>query len=281
VTRPGGFYVPAFPLERGRPVATVERPNYGQTDFVIRDAQTETARENRRLARLSTEAPRIPWNIFVERVFQWKNGQHVGLIGPTGQGKTTLLLNMLPLHPYVVVFATKPKDDTIDKLVAEGYYHMERWQSMDSRQYPRRVLWPNATRMDSTEHQAEVFHHALGAIYREGGWTVALDETWYVINVLKLGQDVKTYLLQARSLGISLVCATQRPANVPLEIYDQSSHLFFWRDNDESNLRRISGISWRSSELIRTIVANLEEFQVLYVNTRTGRMVRTRCPLVT
>jgi hypothetical protein len=204
-----------------------------------------------------------------------------------------MIVNLLPLHPYVTVFATKPRDETMDGLLRQGYLKMERWQSIDPRVYPRRVLWPDATRLNVIKHQTRIFHHAMGAIYREGGWTVVVDETWYFVNQLSLSaaqnngeaislaQDIKLYLLQARSLGISLVCATQRPAFVPLEIYDQSTHLMFWRDNDETNLRRISGISFRSALLVRDIVSNLDRFEVLYVNTRTGKMLRTRCPNVT
>jgi len=222
----------------------------------------------------------VPWDVFLRQELHWRAGEHFALIGPTGQGKTTMLLNLLPLHPYIVVFATKPRDETMDALIGTGYLRLERWMSLDPRDYPRRVLWPDATRLNSVQHQTEVFHNAFGAIYREGGWTVAIDETWYMANTLKLGGDVKLYLLQARALGISLICATQRPAMIPVEVYDQSSHLMFWRDNDETNLKRISGISWRSAAMVRDVVANLEPHQVLYVNTRTGRMLRTRCPNV-
>lgn len=234
--------------------------------------------DNRILARLSIEVPRVPWDVFTRDELHWQAGEHFALIGPTGQGKTTMLLNLLPLHPYVVVFATKPRDTTMEALVSTGYLRLERWRSLDPRDFPRRVLWPDATRLNSVTNQRDVFHEAFGAIYREGGWTVALDETWYVANTLKLGGDIKLYLLQARALGVSLVCATQRPAMIPLEVYDQSTHLMFWRDNDESNLKRISGISYRSAALIRYVVSNLDRHQVLYVNTRTGRMLRTRCP---
>lgn len=268
MTQPGGFFIPSSPVRGRVPLAMPREPHI------------ERMREDHELATLTRTAPRVPWDVFRRDVFHWNSGEHVGMIGPTGQGKTTLLMHLLPLHPYVVVFATKPRDRSMNALIGHGYVKMERWQSVDPRQYPRRVLWPDATRLDSVDHQRAVFHHAFGAIYREGGWTLALDETWYVANTLGLAPDIKLYLLQARALDISLICATQRPASVPLEIYDQSSHLFFWRDNDEANLRRLSGISWRSADLVRRIVSNLEQYQVLYINTRTGQMVRTRCPAI-
>lgn len=232
-----------------------------------------------RLAEISREAPRIPWDAFVRKTFCWKSGEHVGLIGPTGLGKTTMLLNILPLHPYVTVFATKPRDKTIDGLIHRaGYLRLARWRSLDATEYPRRVLWPDASRLDSEDLQRDVFRDAFGKIYREGKWTVALDETWYLDNILGLEREIKTYLLQARSLGISLVAATQRPAWVPREIYTSCTHLMFWRTNDETDLRSLSGIGFRSANLIRNVVSDLDEYQALYVNTRTGNMARTRCP---
>lgn len=230
-------------------------------------------------ARVSTDAPRIPWETFLDEYMEWKQGEHVGLIGPTNSGKTSLLIHILPEQPYVVVFATKPHDSTMDYLIDHGYARMERWDSkLSPMKVPRRVLWPNAKELDSDEYQRTVFKDALNRIYRERGWCVALDEGWYFVNHLKLGHEVKKYLLQARSLKISLVFATQRPASIPLEVYDQSTHLFFWRDNDERNLERLSGISWLSANFVKYVVAQLEPHQVLYVNTRTGKMVRTRAP---
>jgi hypothetical protein len=51
--------------------------------------------------------------------------------------------------------------------------------------------------------------------------------------------------------------------------------LVFFRDNDETNLKRISGISWLSKKTVQSLVANLDQFQALVINTRTGAMVRT------
>lgn len=236
--------------------------------------QADTAR----LARISKDAPRVPWDRFLTDILRWESGEHFGLIGPTGSGKTTMLLNLLPLHPFVTVFATKPRDATMTALIAQGYVKLDRWRSLDPDVYPRRVLWPDASSLNSEAVQAEVFRDAFARIYREGYWTVALDETWYLDNVLHLEREIRLYLLQARSLDISLLAAMQRPAFVPRELYTSCTHLMFYRVNDETDLRSLSGIGWRSADLIREVVANLEAHQVLYINTRTGFMCRTRCP---
>jgi len=228
-------------------------------------------------ALISTSAPRIPWPVFIERL-TWNQGEHVGLIGPTGQGKTTLLTSLLDQRTYVALFATKPRDPSMDYLISQGYMKLERWENYAPRKFPKRVIWPNATDIESEDLQKHVFDNAFKSIYRETGWCIVLDEGYYVSKVLQLGNRMRTIWTQGRSLGISFVVATQRPRWVPLEMYDQSTHLFFWRENDDDNLSRIGGMGAAPSRLVREIVANLDVYQTLYVNTRTGEMMRTKAP---
>lgn len=237
--------------------------------------------DDRRLARWEQGAPRVPWQVFTREHLRWGHGEHVGLIGPTGQGKTTLLQNLLPHHPYSVIFVTKPRDDSMTRFIRSGYQRLDRWRSVDPTVMPRRVLWPDATGLHAATSQADAFGDAMDRIYREGAWSVAVDELWYVVNRLKLGGEVKTYLTQARSLDISMVNLTQRPAWVPTEVYDQSTHLFFWRNNDGRAQERLGEINSVDKRLVRDIVSNLETHQTLYINTRTGEMVRTRAPIPT
>jgi len=107
---------------------------------------------------------------------------------------------------------------------------------------------------------------------------VVWDEFWMMTQILGLEKEARIFLQQARSNDISFVMGMQRPSRIPLEVFDQSTHLFFWRDNDEANLKRMGGIGWMSANEIRYFVANLDPFQVLYLNTRRGWMYRTTAP---
>lgn len=222
--------------------------------------------------------PMVPWDQFAPR-FDWRQGEHVGLIGPTGSGKTNAAFWLLPMRRFVTILATKPRDSSLEKFgKRNGYKKIERWEKLSHTKYPRRILWPNARALDAQAVQQKAFAEALGIIYRQGGWCVYMDELWFIGQVLNLTRTVKIYLQQARSMGISLVVSSQRPAWIPVEVFDQSTHLFFYRDNDERNLSRIAGIGYLNANTIRTVVASLPEYHVLYVNTRTGTMMITKMP---
>lgn len=236
--------------------------------------------DSRISAHLDEQAPRVEWDEFMEYIFDWRQGQHVALIGPTDSGKTTLALAILPLRKYIVVLATKPKDSTLTQFgKGNGFKRFAEWDEIHPELVPRRLLWPDASSLYSAVNQRTHFKRSLAHIYREGGWCVYIDELWFLIHHLKLELEVRTYLQQARSNNISLMVATQRPAFVPLEVYDQSQHLFFWRDNDERNLNRISGISWLNANYVRALVASLDRHEVLYIHTPTGSMYRTIAPV--
>lgn len=224
------------------------------------------------------EVPFVPWARFLQ-LFDWRQSQHIGMIGPTDSGKSTLAIQLLDRRQYVVAFLTKPRDENLNYLADKlDYRKMLKWKDYDPDIVPRRALWPDATDMDADREQKKQFLLALSHIYKQGGWCVYFDELWYLAVHLKMEHQVKTYFQQVRSMNISVVAATQRPAWVPLEVYNQSSHLFFWRDNDRRNLDRISGTNFRSSREMQYAVSNLGQYEVLYVHVRNGLMLRTIPP---
>lgn len=233
-------------------------------------------------------APVVEWEDFTNYVFDWHQDQHVGLIGPTDSGKSTLIHGILPMRKYVTFFGTKVKDRTLDAYINAGdFTRIKDWppktkgpfkRALSADEMPRRLLWPDVNSLDAVRKLAPIYEKAISDIYGQGCWCAVFDEFWMMSEILKLREDAKIFLQQARSNDISLVMGMQRPSWIPPEAFDQSSHLFFWRDNDEVNLKRIGNVGWLAAGPIREIVASLDRYQVLYVNTRTGHMYRTTAP---
>lgn len=219
------------------------------------------------------EVPRIGWQEFLSR-FRWKQGEHITLLGPTGQGKTTLAMELLPRREYVTLFECKAKDKTIDKLIkTEGYIKSEDWPPPTWAK--RIILWPSTKSSSYRLEQQRVFHEALSDIYTAGGWCVYLDELRYICDTLKLAPYVENLWQQGRSLGISIIGGNQRPRFVPLNAYDQATHLFVWNFNDRENAKRLSEIVGINEKEIAAVVRGLPKYDVLYINADTHELLIT------
>ena len=223
-------------------------------------------------------APEIevtPYDTFKSEMFDWKQGEHVATIGPTGSGKTTVGLDILNKRKYVTVIGTKPRDSTLSEFAKTNKYKVikEFPQFLDPDIDSRLILWPKTKSVRDLAIQRQAIGHGLQTMYFQENWAVFADEVSYIVNDLQLERELKRYWQQGRSIGLSLIAGTQRPAFVPLLIYSQSTHLFFFRDNDEVNLKRIGGIGAINSKVVKHVVSQLPKFHFLYLNTRTGNMV--------
>jgi hypothetical protein len=197
-------------------------------------------------------------------------------VGPTGCGKTTLALELLPLRNYVTAFATKPRDETFDNLRKEGYRKVEQFNPRPGER--RLLLWPRFVEAADQARQRDVFRQAFEDAFIQGGWCIYVDEARYFIDTMKLGAYLKLFWGQGRSLGLTLVSGTQRPAYMPLEFYDQATHLFMFKDNDRINVTRLAGLA--GSEMAASIkreMADLTKHEFIYVNTRSDTVYRSIC----
>lgn len=219
------------------------------------------------------EIERLSWEDFLAS-WQWRQGEHVTLLGPTGQGKTTLALEILPRRDYVVVFGTKAKDATLQKLIKQdGYIKAEEWPPPPWAD--RVVLWPKTRKATYRIEQQKVFYDALVEIYMSGGRCVYLDELRYVCDTLRLAPYVENLWQQGRSLGISVVGGNQRPRFVPLNAYDQATHIFTWNFNDRENAKRLSEIVGIDEKEVTSIIRGLPKYDTLYINADTHRLAIT------
>lgn len=223
-----------------------------------------------------TFAPEVPWDDFLAFYFNWQQGEHVTMVGPTGGGKTTLALEILPERDYVLAIATKQRDPVLYQLESMGYLRVDNFETPPevASEVVLQARLPEGA--GSINSQKRVVADALLTVYRQGGWCVYLDEIRYITDILGLTLDVELLWQQGRSAGISVVGGTQRPAWVPLSAFSQATHLFFWRTSDRRDLERIGALGAHDSHAIAAEVAALPLHDVLYVNTRDGSKARTR-----
>ncbi len=224
------------------------------------------------------DAPTVPWDEFLADL-DWRQGEHVTAVGPTGCGKTTLVNAILPRRRFVVALGTKPEDATLTALGRQPD-----WQTIQEWPPPHRgiregqhvILWPKFRTAADLGEQRRVMLTAMREMFAQGRWCLCADELFYLCRKLRLTAELETWWTQGRSIKLSLVGCTQRPAHVPLLAYDQATHLFLWRDTDETNLRRIQGIGGLNGKDVRRVVASLPKHDVLYVNTRDDTLAITR-----
>jgi hypothetical protein len=236
---------------------------------------------------LEDVAPRVPWASFLE-LFRhgpdgFKQGDHVTIIAANGQGKTTLALEVVETRKYVLGLFTKPRDPIIDALAARGW---RRTSQLDIRVengelVDRRVafhpVFRHGTIREKRAAQARRIKEALDYAFEAGSWCVLADESIWLVQHLRVSDELEAHWYQGRTSKISLVAVAQRPRHVPLAALSQAEHLFLGRIGDVEDVRRfgeIGGVVDRA--VIREVVTKLERYEFLYLAPHVGTMLRVR-----
>lgn len=235
-------------------------------------------------AGLTTDRLRVVrWDAFAALFARvHKQGEHVAIVGPTGSGKSELELGLARIlaarkarggrPASVTVLAVKPRDDTVQRLIAEGWPVLKTWPPSFGQEH--NVVWPKAkTPSTAAREQRRVFGPLLDTMYYEGGQTICIDEAAYFERPLPrglgLGAVLEQYWSSARSLGLTLVAATQRPRLVSRSMWSEPSFVFVFRPEDGDDLKRVAELCGRKDEVLE-LAPKLGPFEFLCVQRQRG-----------
>lgn len=217
--------------------------------------------------------PKKPWNEVGQDIYKrWRptDSPHHSIICLSGGGKSYLATRgLLPMRGWrrTLIIDNKGDDPTLRDV------------GKRVRQLPRKDPWmQNEKHPDHSWYRLDVYDDwgrareqvkdALSHVYRQGNWTIFVDETRHLtdprVPSLNLRNYVEQIWLRGRSRGVELVSMTQAPRWVPSSFYDQPSFVWIGRINDERAHQRLREIGGLRREHLG-IIQRLQKRQFLVV----------------
>jgi hypothetical protein len=230
--------------------------------------------------------PHKSWEEVKFEIFKrWRplNSPHHSIISLSGGGKSYLATRgLLPMRGWrkALIIDNKGDDETLRDV------------GKRVRQLPKKDPWfQNKEHGDHSWYRLMVYEdwgkareqvkNALAHCYRQGNWTIFVDETRNLtdprVPSLNLRNYVEQIWLRGRSRGVEMVSMTQAPRWVPSSFYDQPSFVWIGRINDErahQRLREIGGLKRGHLGLIQ----RLQKREFLVVGDGGDYTAITRIP---
>jgi hypothetical protein len=207
-----------------------------------------------------------------------RQGQHTLISGATGSGKTELAAELLRAQTdkgaFAVTFVSKLKPD---ETILRSYRDWTRWKDWKRRPKPyenKILLWPDVDGIpyrEAIEIQKNVFRKAFDAVQADGFWSVFFDDALYMCDPELVGMrsDLAVSHAMGRSGKLTLLTATQRPAHLPLILYNSAHHAFIAKTTEDADLKRLSGLdSTVGRKELEPIITKLPEHDFLWVQAR-------------
>ena len=197
----------------------------------------------------------------------WHLSEHIGVVAPTGEGKSWITRDLLLMKKHAVVIATKSRDKTLDRYVKEdGFYKVDYWPPQWYQTHV--LLWRKAPELGEFRGQQVLIYSCMNDVYKRGGYVLCFDDLYYVAEILKLKRSVQMLYTQVRSGGVSLIANMQRPSWVPLEAVNQASYLLVGRIESEDDIKRTAAGSGKDWKILKAAIDELEKYEFLLLQKR-------------
>lgn len=217
--------------------------------------------------------------------WDYRPGEHVSLIAPTQNGKTTMMFDLLRntdsswcTTPPVMLVA-KPKDPVVARgLEGLGYVETPSWPPRKKWFHEKPAgygLWPRHLKdVESSVNNAQLagkIRPAIRDLFWRGNTILVADEVYHLCAVLGLSEQLTQHWTQGAGMGSGLWSATQKPSGtqqgtVPSFMYNSPTHTFLGRDPDERNRKRFGEIGGVDPRFVGDTVKNLRKYEWLYIH---------------
>jgi hypothetical protein len=144
----------------------------------------------------------------------------MAIIGSTGTGKTWAMSRLLAWGPRDFVILVRTKDD--DTRLPSVFKRTRDVEAIDD---PRTDRWVVDLTRSMRAEQAEQVDRLLEKVWEQRGWTVGIDELFYVFDRLRCGEMIEQLLTQGRGARITVVVGMQRPVRVTRFALSEVSHV--------------------------------------------------------
>ena len=226
------------------------------------------------------ELSRAEW---LDDYFDYRPGEHVVIVEPTGGGKTWLMYQMLGVvmreHPELVPVSLVPKPaDPSTALWARslGLRETPVWppvRRLFRGQPAGYVLWPRH-RMDlppdsRREEVGQVLRAGLDAQYKRGNSISLIDDAHSTATMMGLNSYIEEILVNGRAGGAAAWMALQKPSGtvnsggITSFAYSSPTHYLFGKDTEARNLKRLSEIgAGIDPRRVESIVRSLRLYRI-------------------
>lgn len=249
----------------------------------------------------------LPWDMFLRYMrWAWKPGQHIAMIGPTGEGKTTFASGLLGLRNWVLALDPKGEDETLSASgfervthlpgdQADLWWRLRHWQV--SRQWdhihnriaegmPVRLIVGGPARTDLQDlANQDLMRRSFGYAREAGGWTVYVDEFELISSqrMFRLGPQVERMLISARHDGTSVITSFQAAAWVSRHATRQARFAVVWPTGARDMIKAIAESMGRDWRELAAAIDELPPFHVCVVprGKNGGPFICTSAPELT